>query len=350
MNAGTAGSSLSPSLLAWLRCFDAAARCGSFTRAAQELHVSQGAVSQQVKKLEEWIGHVLLLRTATGLMLTSEGERLYPATRESFSDLGSAVRRLRGAPMGEPVNVSCSPSFAMLWLTLRLGDFYRVHPDVHLRIVGESGRMDSARMVRDGIAATVRFCPPVHDDPRAVDLFDEWLMPVASPAFMAEHPELRGAWDIDGKHLLHASDPDEDVEPTDEWTQWLQDAGVDTPRAALRQGTQFNLSQLAVQAALGGQGIAMGRAALVLGYLLQGRLVVPFPMRVRARGRYRFSGSPSHMQAPSILAWLRGQAARFEVQRDALFDSKRIQTSDRSPAVASPCLARHAEAVHPSER
>lgn len=343
-------SSLSPSLLAWLRCFDAAARCRSFTRAAQELHISQGAVSQQVKKLEDWLGQALLLRTATGLLLTPEGERLYPATRESFGELNSAVRRLRGAPTGDPVNVSCSPSFAMLWLTLRLGDFYRVHPDVPLRVVGESARMDSARMARDGIAAAVRFYPEVRDDPRAVDLFDEWLLPVASPAFMAEHPDLHGAGDLGGRHLLHASDPDEEIAPTDEWTQWLHGAGVDLPRPALRQGTQFNLSQLAVQAALGGQGIAMGRAALVLGYLLQGRLVVPFPLRVRARGRYRFSGSPAHLQAPLVLAWLSDQAARFARQRDALFDSQRIQASDTSPVVTSDCLLRQAEAVQPSER
>ena len=313
--------SLSPSLLAWLRCFDAAARCGSFTKAAQQLHVSQGAVSQQVKKLEDWLGHALLLRTAAGLTLTPQGERLFPATRESFGGLHAAVRRLRMAWVEEPVNVSCSPSFAMLWLTLRLGDFYHTHPRMALRIVGELGRVDRAHMARDGIAAAVRFGPAEGEDPQAVDLFDEWLVPVATPVFMQAHPQLRDVHNLRGNHLLHAADPWEEGTPTEEWAQWLAQTGVELPASNLRQGTQFNLSQLAVQAALGGQGIAMGRIALVLGYLQQGRLVLAFHQRVRARGSYRFIGSPSHPQTAILLDWLAGQARRFEQQRDALFES-----------------------------
>ncbi|RLK45261.1 regulatory helix-turn-helix LysR family protein [Cupriavidus plantarum] len=104
---------LSASELAWLRCFDAAARCASFTKAANELHISQSAVGQQVKKLEERLGHALILRTTAGLRLTREGEQLFAATRESFRGLESAVHRLHIARAGEPVNVSCSPSFAM---------------------------------------------------------------------------------------------------------------------------------------------------------------------------------------------------------------------------------------------
>ncbi|WP_427183898.1 LysR family transcriptional regulator [Bordetella bronchialis] len=323
MNPGSAPP-LSPSELAWLRCFDAAARCGSFTRAANELHVSQGAVSQQVKKLEDRLGHILLLRTQTGLTLTPEGEQLFAATRESFRGLETAVHRLHGARMGEPVNVSCSPSFAMFWLTLRLGSFYRAYPHLALRIVGESDRVDPSRMTQDNIAAAVRFGPPDSQDPNAVILFDEWLVPVATPAFMQAHPELRQAADLRGAHLLHAADPWEGTEPTEEWATWLKAADVELPQAALRQGTQFNHSLLAMQAALGGQGVAMGRLALVLGYLLQGRLVVPFPLRVRLQGAYRFIGSPTHPETPTLLDWLREEADVFTQQRDALFESGRI--------------------------
>ncbi|WP_232464697.1 LysR family transcriptional regulator [Bordetella genomosp. 8] len=323
MNPGGAPP-LSPSELAWLRCFDAAARCGSFTRAANELHVSQGAVSQQVKKLEDRLGHVLLLRTQTGLTLTPEGEQLFAATRESFRGLETAVHRLHGARMGEPVNFSCSPSFAMFWLTLRLGSFYRAYPHLALRIVGESDRVDPSRMAQDNIAAAVRFGPPDSQDAKAVILFDEWLVPVATPAFMQAHPDLQGAGDLGGAHLLHAADPWEGTEPTEEWASWLTAVGVDLPPGALRQGTQFNHSLLAMQAALGGQGVAMGRLALVLGYLLQGRLVVPFPYRVRLPGAYRFIGSPTHPDTATILEWLRGEAGLFTQQRDALFDSAGI--------------------------
>lgn len=91
---------LSPSLLAWLRCFDAAARCGSFAKAADELYVSQGAVSQQVKKLEERLGHILLLRTSAGLTLTAEGERLFTSTRDAFRGLQIAIGRSYAARLG----------------------------------------------------------------------------------------------------------------------------------------------------------------------------------------------------------------------------------------------------------
>lgn len=318
---------LSPSLLAWLRCFDAAARCGSFARAAEELYVSQGAVSQQVKKLEDRLGHTLLLRTSTGLTLTPEGEQLFTTTRESFRGLQVAVGHLYAARLGEPLNVSCSPSFAMFWLTLRLGSFYRTCPHLALRIMGESDHVDPERMARDGIAAAVRFGPASREgnqNSNAVDLFDEWLVPVATPLFMENNPNLREASDLNGAQLLHAADPWEGTDQTEEWRHWLTAVGVELPTATLRQGPQFNHSLLAMQAALGGQGIAMGRISLVLGYLLQGRLVVPFRQRVRLHASYRFIGSPSHPETPTILNWLLEEASRFKQQRDALFETAKI--------------------------
>jgi len=317
-------SHLSPSVLSWLRCFDAAARSGSFTKAAQMLHVSQGAVSQQVKKLEDRVGHALLSRTPGGLRLTHEGEQLFAATGESFRGLEKAMHRLDAARMQEPLNLSCSPSFAMFWLTLRLGRFYRAYPNLALRIVGESDLIDTVRMARDGIAAAVRFDAVNVQNATNVDLFDEWLVPVATPAFMQAHPKLQDARNLQGIHLVHAADPWEGTEPTEEWAQWLEAAGVDLPMSALRQGTQFTHSFLAMQAALGGQGIAMGRAALVLGYLLQGRLVVPFRRRVKLQAAYRFIGNPSYPDMPAILGWFLDEASQYQQQRDALFESEQI--------------------------
>ncbi|VTU27901.1 Gcv operon activator [Variovorax sp. PBS-H4] len=315
---------LSPSVLAWLRCFDAAARCGSFTKAAQVLHVSQGAVSQQVKKLEDRVGHALLSRTQEGLKLTHSGEQLFTATRDSFRGLENALHRLDLTRIQEPLNVSCSPSFAMFWLTLRLGSFYRAYPHLALRIVGESDRIDAARMARENIAAAVQFGTVEIKDATDVALFDEWLVPVATPAFLQAHPALRKASDLKGVHMVHAADPWEGTEPTEEWATWLAAASVDLPASALRQGTQFTHAFLAIQAALGGQGIAMGRAGLVLGYLLQGRLVVPFPQRVKLQASYRFIGNPSCPEMATLLGWFQDEASRYTQQRDALFDSAHI--------------------------
>lgn len=315
---------LSPSVLSWLRCFDAAARCASFSEAGKQLHVSQGAISQQVKSLEQRLKHVLLLRTPSGLQLTPEGKELFAATRESFSGLEGVIRRLNAYHIEEPVNVSCSPSFAMLWLTLRLVSLYRAHPHMALRVVGESERVDAVRLARDGVVGAVRFGLSAKDDPAAIDLLDEWLIPVAAPAFMEAHPELVTAHDLAGPHLLHAADPWEGGQPTEEWEQWLRGARVALPGAALRQGTQFNLALLAVQAALGGQGIAMGRLALVQGYLRQGRLVAPFKQRVRSTTNYRFIGNPSHPEMQKILDWLVDETGKFKVLRDAYFDSEKV--------------------------
>jgi len=290
--------------------------------------VSQGAVSQQVRKLEDRLGLVLLRRTPTGLQLTPAGEQLFAAAKESFEGLEIAVNRLYAARMGEPVNVSCSPSFAMLWLTLRLGNLYRTHPNLALRLVGESDRVEQARMARDGIAAAVRFRPAeIQDEAEAeaaVELLDEWLLPVATPAFMDAHPEIRHAGNLKGAHLLHSADPFESGVLTEEWTQWLNAVGIGIADTELRQGPQFNLSLLAVQAALGGQGIAMGRLALVQHYLLQGRLVAPFRQRVRSRSSYRFIGSASHPEAPTILDWLVDETIQFRQKRDAYFESEDI--------------------------
>src|SRR5690606_15217864 len=130
--------------------------------------------------------------------------------------------------------------------------------------------------------------------------------------------------DLMGAHLLHAADPWEAGLLTDGWIRWLTAVGVHLQHSELRQGTQFNLSLLGVQAALDGQGIAMGRLALVQHYLLQGRLVVPFRFRGRARATYFFICNSSHPAMPTILDWLVEEASRFRQMRDAFFDSAEI--------------------------
>src|SRR5574337_2236885 len=123
-------SRLFPSLLAWLSCFEAAARHGSFPRAAAELCSTQGAVSQQVKQLETWLGRPLFVRTPRTLMPTPEGKWLAVVLRESFGAIEDALSQMRLVGDAPVATLSCSPSFAMQWLTPRLGEFFREHPDV----------------------------------------------------------------------------------------------------------------------------------------------------------------------------------------------------------------------------
>jgi LysR family glycine cleavage system transcriptional activator len=308
---------LTPSLLAWLRCFEATARCRSFTKAASELCITQGAVSQQVKLLEEWLQRPLFLRTPRALIATPEGQWLSVVLRESFQAIESTLGQLRTVPDDRPLTLSCAPSFAMGWLTPRLGDLFRAHPQVGLRVVGEFHALDRERMERDDVAAAVRFDLGVYVDLQATVFLDEWLLPVATPAFMAAHPELRSAGDLKAPLLLHDTSPWAGAGPFEEWAHWLQANGAAVPELA--QGHHFNLSQMAVGAALAGQGIAMGRAALVLDELSSGRLVMPFGQPVRSRADYCFV-TPMTPTPRTVLIheWIAAEAERFRVKRDRM--------------------------------
>jgi LysR family glycine cleavage system transcriptional activator len=287
----------------------------SFTKAAAELCVTQGAVSQQVKQLEGWLQRPLFLRSPRALVLTPEGQWLASVVRESFQAIEGTLLQLRVRPATGPLALSCAPSFAMGWLTPRLGDFFRCHPEIGLRVMGEFHALDRERMARDEVAAALRYDLGQYTDLLATEVLDEWLLPVASPAFLAAHPELRSPADLRPAQLLHDSSAWAGAGPYEEWEQWLRHAGL--ALEGLELGHLFNLSQLAQAAALAGQGVAMGRAALVLDDLTSGRLVAPWGLPLRSRAAYHFV-SPMQRPAPiaTVLDWLIGQAALFRVRRD----------------------------------
>jgi DNA-binding transcriptional LysR family regulator len=305
---------LTPSLLAWLRCFEAVVRHGSFTRAAADLCISQGAVSQQVKQLEQALGRALLIRHARGLTPTPQGQWLGGVLSESFGAIEGTLGQLRKPAEDQPIALSCSPSFAMRWLTPRLGDFMRDHPGVGLRVFGEFHALDRSRMVRDGVEAAVRFDPGGYTDLLAVTFLDEWLLPLASPAFVAAHPELRRPADLRGAMLLHDVSPWEGAGEFEEWETWLAAAGVKPP--AMGAGQRFNLSQLAVGAALAGQGVVMGRTALVLEDVEAGRLVDLFGLAVPSRASYHFvHAKVQETRIGTVERWLLDEGERFRRER-----------------------------------
>lgn len=311
---------LTPSLLAWLRCFEATARCRSFTKAAQELCITQGAVSQQVKQLEAFLQRPLFLRTPRALMPTPEGQWLSVVLRESFQAIEGTLGQLRSVQDDRPVTLSCAPSFAMGWLTPRLGDLFRSHPQIDLRVVGEFHALDRERMEGDAVAAAIRFDLGEYHDLLATEFLDEWLLPVASPAFLAAHPELRTAADLRAPHLLHDTSPWVGAGPYEEWEHWLDGARVEAATPGdLGGGHHFNLSQMAIGSALAGQGVAMGRAALVLDDIAAGRLLSPFGPPVRSRAGYYFvTGMTPSPRAVLVQGWVTAEAGRFRQRRDSV--------------------------------
>ncbi|HHU94027.1 MAG TPA: LysR family transcriptional regulator [Alcaligenaceae bacterium] len=307
---------LSSSVLTWLRCFDSAARHESFTRAAAELNVTQGSVSQQVKKLEEHLGVELFIRGGRQLSLTAAGVELAEITAHSFHTLALTVNRFKSKNQGvNTIKLSCSPSFALMWLTPRLNSFLRDNPQLSIRVQGEFHHLDRFRMENEDVQGGIRFDPGGYKETRAVSFMDEWLVPVCSPEFLEAHPELVDSTEIPTQYLLHDSQPWA-MAPLDiEWSTWLKGVGF-SYESVENTGTHFNLSQLALAAAFSNQGIAIGRLALVLDDLLSGRLVTPYKQVVRSLASYYFLSANTQNKNSALLEnWLLEESARFKAYR-----------------------------------
>jgi LysR family glycine cleavage system transcriptional activator len=252
-----------PSLNA-LKAFEASARHESFTKAAAELFVTQGAVSQQVKALEDELGLRLFMREHQRLAITDAGRAYLEVVRDAFDRLSMGTARLLQRQATGLLTVSTSPNFASKWLVHRLGRFSEAHPEIDLRISASTHHVDFAS---EEVDLAVR-----HGDGRwpglhVTRLCAEQLFPVCSPALVRGPRALRSAADLRRHALLHATD-------ASHWRRWLQAAkvtGIDVDR-----GVVFSQASMAIDAAIQGQGVAMARTALAAWDLLAGRLVRPF--------------------------------------------------------------------------
>lgn len=281
-----------------LRSFEAAARHLSFTRAAAELCVTQGAVSQQVKQLETALDVALFQRTSGGLRLTRKGEEYAAEIRAALRRIRDATAALRREGNARGLTLSCLPSFAHKWLMPRLGRFLERHPEVSLRI--HTG-FDLVDFARDGIDCAIRHGPGRYPGCFAEILLTEELTPMCSPAVAAELSEPR---DLARVVLLRDFGTD--------WTEWLVQAGLDD--LEVRMGPEFLDSSMAMQAAIDGRGVILGHTALARDDLLNKRLVAPFALRVPYDCAHWFvcpAGNETQPQIAALYAWLREEAAAF---------------------------------------
>lgn len=290
-----------------LRAFEAAARHESFTRAAEELHVTQGAVSRHVKNLEERLGRSLFLRGPQGLSLTEAGTAYLPAVRDAFDRLAAATELLRRPDGSRVLTVSVSPNFASKWLVHRLGDFAQSHADIDLRVAAQTEHVDLAAGAGD-VDVGIR-----HGDGRwtglhVTRLVGEEVYPVLSPALLAAGPPLATPDDLRHYTLLR------DLSSND-WPAWLASAGaqgVDGTR-----GPYFNFTSMALDAAVTGQGVALARRALATHDLLTGRLVRPFAHTLTSVRGYFVVCLPARADEPKIVRfrdWLLAEALRDREQ------------------------------------
>lgn len=299
---------LSPSLITWLRSFEATARQRSFTRAAAELHLTQSAVSQQVRHLERHLECKLFHRLPGELALSSHGHRL-------FSEIGPALQRLEKAVSGirtpeAPLHVSCSPSFANRWLMPRLGRFLRLYPEIDLHLRAEFHSLTSENFVREGMHAAIRYDPLEYSDLQAETLMDEYLLPVASADFVASRPGEASALDRPDVTLLHDSEPWDGAPKNVEWQIILDKLGK--PKADAFRCCSFNMAELALVSARAGEGIAAARLALVLDDLENKQLIPVESSPVPARSRYvLLAMDVDDSRVEALRDWLREECTAF---------------------------------------
>ena len=294
--------------LDFLKGFEAAGRLLSFTRAADELFVTQSALSRQVQALEEALGVPLFLRRHRALAFTAAGAAFHRDVVAALNALALAAEATRGAMRTPGLTLSTTVSFASLWVIPRLAAFRARHPTVDVYILADDRLVDLAR---GDVDIAVRYLPDAKTPEGAVRLFGERMMPVVSPklAKRAATP-LATPTDLARHVLLHLDDP-EGRTPWLEWNIWLAANGQPglKPAGALR----FKLYDQVIQAAVAGQGVALGRVPLIAEHLRDRRLIAPFAKRYdSARGYYAVVAPHATERADVIafVAWLRDEAAR----------------------------------------
>jgi DNA-binding transcriptional LysR family regulator len=293
--------------LDFLRGFEAAGRRLSFTLAAEELFVTQSALSRQIKALEDALGTALFLRRHRALALTAAGQAFHREVAEILESLAAAAERVRGGARAPGLTLSTTVSFASLWVIPRLATFRERYPDVEVYVSADDRVVDLAR---GDVDVVVRYLPEASAPEHAVRLFGERMTPVASPrvAHGGRSP-LRSPADLTRHVLLHLDDP-EGRTPWLDWRSWLASNGQPglKPAGSLR----FRIYDQVVQAAVGGQGVALGRLPMIAEHLRDGRLVAPFARKYdSARGDFALAAPrvAERDDVAAFLRWLADEAA-----------------------------------------
>ena len=274
-----------------LRAFEAAARLGSFSRAADEIFVTHGAVSRAVRQLEDFLGQKLFRRTTRSVTLTTTGEVYALEIRSILDRLARATSQAMEQGAEGAINVSTLDSFASKWLLPRLRGFRRRHPGIDVRLSTADHLVD---FVNDDIDLALRYGPGNYEGLEADFIMDEDLSPVCSPELLEGPHPLRIPDDLRHHALIH------DVFVVD-WKMWLTAAGVEDIDAT--RGASYESSDLGIMAAIQGDGVALGRSQLVEDDIAAGRLVRPFDLALSAGYSYYVVYPPGALEIPKLRAF-----------------------------------------------
>ena len=303
-----------------LRVFEAAARHLSFKDAAVELHITQAAVSHQVKSLEEYLGVQLFRRAARGVQLTEAAKAALPRLREGFDALAAAVETVRERSDEAELVITSPPVFTARWLMPRLADFARKEPKIDVRVVAnsrmvDSGALDSPMIIgtldlrSDASGVEIHLGQGEYPGHRADRLFGVKMVLVASPELIEGNPPLRKPADLAHHVLLH-DDAMEIVAHGNAWQKWLEAAGVDGEVDGSR-GPHFSSNILSLEAASQKLGVALALRPLIDADVASGRLKSPFEFEVNPRSAYYLVCPEVIAERPAVQAfrnWLLKQA------------------------------------------
>ena len=293
-----------PNLVA-LRAFEAAARHQNFSRAADETHVTHGAISHQVRALEQDLGVALFTRHGKRLTITPQGLRFAQAVRYALQDIADATQVLREETRHKRLTVSAIPSFAARWLAPRLGKFIDQNPDTEL-VLQSSGQLHD--LVRDGIDVGIRFGQGQYPGLVVERLMGDSYYPVASPGYhQGQLPTL--PQQLKPAQLLRSDEP---------WLPWFQAAGLKLAEPS--GGVRFQDLSLLIRSAMDGDGIALVRQVVVTQEMAAGELVRLFDVAVKSTSDYYLACPPDALRKPQVQGfrrWLLEEIAIFKAQAGA---------------------------------
>jgi LysR family glycine cleavage system transcriptional activator len=284
-----------------LKAFEAAARNLSFTKAADELFVTQAAVSHQIKTLEEHLGLKLFLRKNRSLLLTEEGQGYFLDIRDIFTQLIDATEKLLARGAKGSLTVSLTPSFAIQWLVPRLNLFNEAHPDIDVRIKAQDQDENS---LTDDVDVAIYYGRGNWSGIETHKLHTEYMVPLCSPMLLNSTIPMNTPADLQKHVLLH------DMTRRN-WKTWMKTAGVRDIK--VNQGPIFSHSSMVLQAAVHGQGVALGNSVLAKPDIDAGRLVIPFSHYLESKNAFYLVFRESQSELGKIVSfkdWMLGLVAQ----------------------------------------
>lgn len=258
-------------LLSNMHTFSVVARLLSFTKAAEELCLTQGAVSHRIKNLEKELGFSVFVRLTRRLQLTREGARLLATLNHSFAEIFSELDDIRFNELRGELYIGASPTFALAWLMPRLPSFQKLYPNLNVKIRIKASKLD---FKHEPVDLAIYYGNETHPDLHSQRLFCERLVPVCTPEYALQFALAEDIKNLREVTFIHCIESLESISPTHEWSTWLKANAADLESE--RRQYQFNHSEMAILAARQGMGVAMGRAKLIQAHIESGELITPF--------------------------------------------------------------------------